>query len=282
MITTYVRCGLGNQLFQIYTLISYCLDNNIDFYIYNAKNNSDIARTFYWDNIFINLKKYFDNDKSYPIYQEPNFHFKKIPKYTKFLKHYNNLEGIKLSGFFQSYKYFNHNKIKINNIINIESIKNSLNLEKSNNIDFNNTCSLHFRLGDYLTNINYFILPINYYIDSLNKLINDTKKNDWNVLYFYEKDSSNYITEKIHILKNKFKNLNFISIVHKYFDWEQLLLMSLCRHNIIANSSFSWWGAYFNNNPFKTVCYPDKWFGPKLADKNVSDMFPDNWTVIKT
>jgi len=50
--------------------------------------------------------------------------------------------------------------------------------------------------------------------------------------------------------------------------------------NIIANSSFSWWGAYFNGNKDKIVCYPSVWFGPKLADKDTSDLCPDSWEVI--
>jgi hypothetical protein len=68
----------------------------------------------------------------------------------------------------------------------------------------------------------------------------------------------------------------------KMEDWQQLLLMSCCRHNIIANSSFSWWAAYFNNNPDKIVCYPDKWFGPQLSHNDTRDLCPENWNRIFT
>ena len=58
-----------------------------------------------------------------------------------------------------------------------------------------------------------------------------------------------------------------------------MLLMSSCQDNIIANSTFSWWGAYFNTNNEKIVCYPYKWFGPS-ANHNICDLFPDSWQKI--
>ena len=63
-------------------------------------------------------------------------------------------------------------------------------------------------------------------------------------------------------------------------DWEQMLYMSLCSHNIIANSSFSWWGAGFNSNKEKIVCYPSVWFGPTIGH-NTSDLCPSVWNKIE-
>ena len=60
-----------------------------------------------------------------------------------------------------------------------------------------------------------------------------------------------------------------------------MLLMSCCNHNIIANSTFSWWGAFLNNSSNKIVTYPDKWFGENIK-KDVSDLFPYEWKCISS
>ena len=61
-------------------------------------------------------------------------------------------------------------------------------------------------------------------------------------------------------------------------DYIELYMMSLCDHNIIANSSFSWWGAWLNENPNKKVIAPKKWFGPAYGDINDNDLVPETWT----
>ena len=81
-------------------------------------------------------------------------------------------------------------------------------------------------------------------------------------------------------LQQQFAKCRFVKIDHGITDWEQVLMMSLCHHNIIANSSFSWWGAYFNSHEDKIVCYPDIWFGPELTYYNLKDMHPAEWTKI--
>ena len=114
---------------------------------------------------------------------------------------------------------------------------------------------MHFRLGDYKAIQHYHpIMNDKYYIDALTAILD--KNQEYNILYFCESEDNEEIMKRIEIINSNFNNLKFIKISDDIPDWEQIIIMSLCNHNIIANSSFSWWGAYFNSHENKIVCYP--------------------------
>ena len=74
---------------------------------------------------------------------------------------------------------------------------------------------------------------------------------------------------------------NFVRVPYEIPDWEQMLLMSLCQHFVIANSTFSWFGAYFSENTDKIVYYPHVWFGPALCHTHdIKDLCPSSWQSI--
>jgi hypothetical protein len=140
-----------------------------------------------------------------------------------------------------------------------------------------NTVSMHFRLGDYklLPNV-YPILTYEYYEKAFEYI---QKHNLYylNILFFCEDedlDEVNIIVEK---LKNRFNHNSICRAPNTLKDWEQILLMSCCNYNIIANSSFSWWGAYFNTNYDKIVCYPETWF---VNNTDTKDLCPLEWIKI--
>ena len=99
------------------------------------------------------------------------------------------------------------------------------------------------------------------------------------VLYFCEDYDIAAVIDIIKQLKEVYPLIEFIRAPSDLEDWQQLLMMSCCQHNIIANSTFSWWGAYFNSNPEKIVCSPAEWFGPKINIK-MDDLLPKEWNAI--
>ena len=269
-ISVFLQGGLGNQLFQIFTTINYSLNNKTDFiFEYSDKLEIGEPRPTYWKNFLKSLKPYTTKSNlNYDIYEERDFTYHKIPTFK---------ENTMLEGFFQSYKYFNDQYQNIIKLINIKQQK-SLIKKKYKIYNKTNTISIHFRLGDYVKLQDYHpIMNIDYYIKSLKYIVNDTKK--YNILYFCQSKDNEVVLKNIEILKNIYNNCDFIKVSDKISDWEQLLLMSNCKHNIIANSSFSWWGAYFNDNKNKIVCYPSIWFGKKLKN-NTKDLLPKDWIKI--
>jgi len=285
MITCNLMGGLGNQLFQIFTTISYAIKSKNRFYFINAEclnDGSTCTKRYTFWNSLLNKLKPFLVEKITPfsknIYQN-GFTFNEIETSELIGK------DICLQGYFQSEKFFKENYSIIYKMLDINKQKKQiLDFFYENNINetinFKNNVSLHFRLGDYKALQNYHpIMKYEYYNKAL-RFIQNKDTNIRSILYFCEDEDIEIIMDTINLLKNDFSNLNFIRASSCLKDWEQLLLMSCCDHNIIANSSFSWWGAYFNTNPNKIVCYPSLWFGPGIPN-DTKDVCPLEWAKIE-
>lgn len=277
IITCNLMGGLGNQLFEIFTTISYAIEYGQQFRFANIETigfgNMTIRKTF-WNSFLSRLKPF--TMAEFPqmmLLKEKSFEYNKLPV-NDFLH-----QNIIIYGYFQSYKYFEKYYRQICRIIDLEMMQINLlqKLDISNTLD--NTVSMHFRIGDYkLHPTIHPILNKDYYVKSLN-LITE-KQEIKTVLYFCEDPDINEVLETVSYLTEQFKEIEFVRGNNTLEDWEQMLLMSCCHHNIIANSTFSWWGAYFNNWEDKMVCYPAKWFGPDLPH-NTTDLFPENWHKIE-
>jgi len=287
MITCRLCGGLGNQLFQIFTTIAYALKCSRPFFFLNNKQlgnglNGSTIRYTYWETLFTYLKPFLKNKDQIPelsLIYEKEFTYKEIPEFFE-----KNM-GILLVGYFQSPKYFDRCKNVINKILKIDLKRLVLKEKIKEKIDFENNIiiSMHFRFGDYKNYPDtYQLLNDIYYDRSLLYIINqfDIIDKKFKVLYFCEDDSLLESEKIIDELKKRYNGLiNFERADPMLSDWEQLLLMSLCHHNIIANSTFSWWGAYLNQNVGKIVCYPNEWFNP-IQNKDTSDLFLEDWIKI--
>lgn len=271
--------GLGNQLFQIFTVLSYCIDHKIGNVSFSNMNvcRTDTPRDEYWGNVFFNLKNYVQHvrpEKCINIHEIQNFKYNSLP-FPKLTN--NDNQSIILRGFFQSPLYFHHNFEIIKKILGLDSLIFIIkNFEKDNYLKKDNQVivSVHFRLGDYKKFPDHHpIKNVNYYLQALKYIETKTNKN-LKVLCFCEKEDQEIVEKNyISLLKAEFESVEFV-FVTELCDYQELLLMSVCDWNVIANSSFSWWGAYLNKN--QNVIYPEYWF----HNKTTSDQVLDHWIKI--
>jgi hypothetical protein len=279
MIYIEIMGGLGNQLFQIFCGIAYSLENRIPFKINSSKFDlvsplDNISkRPTYWSNFLSNLSKFtYQEQLTIPTaIEKAHFQFQKIPYISK---------DFRLYGYYQSYKYFNTQYENICKMINLDNQKVRI-FEKHKLLfdGIKKPISVHFRIGDYVKNQTMHpILSTTYYIKSINYLKSQLVNFEENyyLLIFGELCDNEKIAHAITNI-HAYHNIEIVLCDYSIPDYEQLLLMSLTSHNIIANSTFSWWGAYFNNNINKIVCYPSLWNG---SNNNVKDLFPDSWIKI--
>lgn len=301
MISCIIMGGLGNQLFQIYTTMALSMEMKTTFYFPNNKLQSDKRSDTYWDSFLKELNKNTSlidiKNLKYPVYKEKDFKYNKIQISPQvIIKH----GGMMLYGYFQSYKYFHNERENIARYIRLEESRQAVINTYYKKYKNKNIISVHFRMGDYKTLQNcHPILSDEYYINSIKFILNKIQKNSgetiqekgntkWTILYFCEDEDLGEIKNRVEKIKAECLpeidpeiELEFERCSEPNMeDWQQLLLMSCCQHNIIANSSFSWWAAYFNNNPDKIVCYPEKWFGPQLSHHDTRDLCPPNWNKI--
>ena len=278
MIYIQLMGGLCNICFQIATALALGWDNDDNDIIISNNSQSITKRNEKnW------LNTIFNNIKSVPnkpsnivyIYKEPSFMYNKI-NYTK---------NMQIFGYFQSDKYFNKYRDRILNIFleYKKTIQDNLNkiLNKKTNLP---KISIHVRRTDYiklqhfhtLLNEDYYKLAIIKLSQNLNLSINDLI-NKYEFIIFSDDISWCKTSEFF----NSLKNVYFMQGNNDVYD---LYLMSMCQHNIIANSSFSWWGSYLNTNTQHITIAPKKWFnGNKTGGKGPSlweDIYRDNWIII--
>jgi len=298
MISCIIMGGLGNQLFQIYTTMALSLEMKTNFIFPKNKLQTDKRADTYWDSFLKELGKntvVIDmKNMKYILYKEKEFKYNKIQIMPDLIR---KNDGVMLYGYFQSYKYFDKEYKNISKYIKLDESRSEVRKMYYEKYEKSNIISLHFRMGDYKNLQNcHPILGDEYYINSI-KFVLSKKQSiiKWTILYFCEEEDMDEVKTKVEKIKAEcieylrdqewgrghevdFERANSES---KMEDWRQLLLMSCCQHNIIANSSFSWWAAYFNDNSEKIICYPETWFGSQLSHHNTSDLCPKSWNKIK-
>jgi hypothetical protein len=290
MIYVYLTGGLGNQMFQYAAARALAEKAQskvcLDLLFLNSKQDGVTKRKFELDALNINAE-YASKSESDYIRRSGSrylkylniFHSQKISiiKETGFgyspIVHKPN-EDICLMGYWQSEKYFAGIKEIISKELSPKKEAHGKNKVMAEEISKVNSVSLHIRRGDYvsnpLTNSVHGVCGVDFYLNSI-KYINEKVDMPH---YFVFSDAMDWCR------KNLNPNAPVTFVDHNLEDnsYEDMRLMTLCKHNIIANSSFSWWGAWLNRNPEKIIIAPRKWFNDN--SKNTNDLLPEGWLRI--
>lgn len=286
--------GMGNVLFQIAAAIAYSNKLNRPFLLSkyhtfpNLENHTASSIGFDENEFAESLQEFSEsdiaNEKPFPENQ-----------------------NIILTGFYQHYTLFDAYKLQILNVLGISKIRDSI-LPIIHSPGFQSrglfvpysttpTISLHIRRGDYEELSCYFLLLNEYYYKkSLIHIANKVRQNGEllkiRVLCFYEKKSTESANRVIDALRHD-SDISALPIEFHHFnsvleetnqtvtDVEEMVIMSQCAHHIIANSTYSWWSAYINTDPNKTVCYPNEYFNHQLYYLENDGMKVKEWTEIE-
>ena len=256
---------LGNQMFQYASLRGIASNRGYDFCV---PNHSQVVKDPYGFDLKIEIFYPFKMsyvlphnikllDRGYaPVAEERHFHFDEIL--------FNMCpDEITLAGFFQSEKYFAHiaDEIRVDFSFKDEILEPCKEMMGS----VGEAISLHIRRTDYLQNPNHTSLSLDYYQKSLSEFDDSLP-----VLVFT--DDAEWCNAQELFSEDRFM------ISESGDHYVDLCLMSLCKHHIIANSSFSWWGAWLSGSD--NVVAPIQWFGEGNQDKDTKDLIPERWTRI--
>ena len=258
-----LKGGLGNQLFQ------YAYGRRLELsgkkvvfdtsFFYGSKSSLDTSRDFKLTNFNIKTSAVFSTKK----HAAHDF----IKKILTKLRIYPN-------GYWQSEDYFKDIADRIRDEF---TLKNPLSTEASKIAEVISrspkSVSLHVRRGDYITDTNtnkyHGTCDLKYYKEAI-KFITSKLGNDISIFIF--SDDIQWVKDNLHFEQP----ITFVSST-KILDVEELYLMSLCKHHIIANSTFSWWGAWLNPNHNKIVVAPQEW---TRNSKNPNNIIPERWYKI--
>lgn len=262
----YVVGGLGNRMFQYATGYSYAKKHNKKLFIDDIDINKSHIKLVDTFNIKHREEKCVAPQKTFS------------ENMGIFLRDYMDFDGFdSLLGYFQDSSLFNQHRRKL---LKFFTIKNKQtcpeNIQHAKLIKKCNSVSIHIRRTDYLTAFPNSILDEYYYNQAISYITSRLKEPH----FFIFSDDIDWVCKHIH-----FKTPHTFITCNQSPEsavWD-MHLMSLCKHNIIANSSFSWWGAWLNNNRNKIIVSPSTWIIDEPKNINAAKyIIPDDWVKLST
>jgi hypothetical protein len=264
MISARLLGGLGNIMFQVAAIeaLAKRQPQDVDVVFSSADHRAPVGNHanvgIYVDNFFGLINIIEEPIVGLGSYTEPRFEFNELPF----------IDNTVYNGHYQSEKYFLDCSDHIHTLFYPSAEDEEYILGKYSNINFSSATSLHVRRADYvkLSDI-HPPCSLEYYESALSSL--GVLGGD--VLVF---------SDDIEWCKSNIGTMNYnFNYIENEFNYIDMYMMSFCKNNIIANSSFSWWGAWLNENVDKNVIAPINWFGDK-AGHDISDLIPKEWSVL--
>ena len=291
MIISHIIGGLGNQMFQyaagralsINIKKSFVVDVQ-DFDQYEVHNGYELEKIFNINNKAsrnqldsvlgkwrtnkyirkkISTKKYLSLLTGSKMVIEPHTSY--------WSKLFDVNDSAYLVGYWQTEKYFKSIENVIRSDFTFPSSMSKMNFEWAKLIKHSNSVSIHIRRGDLVSNPKalafHGLCSLEYYVRSISYM----QKNTENPTFYVFSDDIAWAKKNLDFGSNHY---HFVGNNNGKESFNDMWLMTLCKHNIIANSSFSWWGAWLNNNKNKLVVAPERWF---LLDNDILDIIPSSW-----
>lgn len=285
-----LKGGLGNQMFQ-YAVARGIKGNNdvvVDLSLLSAYNKSTDIYTAreYELKLFKHAKASVASKFLLAMIHNQKLYYRVIRKLL-----FNNLNKVKqkgnefipllnevaapvyLEGYFQSEKYFNNIRNELLQEFEFPQLdkENIVQLNKINS--FPNSVSIHVRRGDYLKSVAaqfHGLLPHSYYKQAIELL----KISVANPHYFIFSDDAEWCITHFSFLGDNYTVIEGNDATNS---WKDMFLMTQCKHHIIANSSFSWWGAWLSEWADKTVIAPKQWFVSEESNNESINIIPEKW-----
>lgn len=284
MIVVYISGGLANKMFQYaFSLRLESEGYNIyyDLHTYKTEfNHEDVSLS----DIFHNINMLVCHNTPFKLIGKRDLKSRVLRRFSfkyvfekKFKYNESFIKRLKddccIDGLWQDSRYFISVSDKVRNAFQFPALQDANNIALAENLSLQNSVAIHLRKGDGYSSWNVFknTCTKEYY----DKSIEYISKRVQNPVYYVFTDCPELIPEFIELSDYVLVDWNPKQGHKNYLDMQ---LMSIAKHNIIANSTYSWWGAWLNFNPTKIVIAPNDWFNPSLNQK--SSIVPDNWIKI--